>query len=325
MFYGVTIFPALGFANIYPMRYTFVADHYVYLASLGLFVPLAAVLWKLPRVWLASVSGVLVVTLMALTMSRSRVFLGPIPLWEDVIAKNEWSWMAHENLGHAYNARWQGDAKGSPEQAADEQKAQEQYLIADRLTPAWVSDVHWGLAGFYFRQNRFDEAQGELQEVLDLDPNNERVWSLLGDVQSAKGLFDEAARTYRKASDIDPGSSGPHTRLGTLYEMKLLDDSDAEHEYRTALALNPNDLLAHYNLGNILLKQKKFTDSIAQFQAVLALDSNHPEALYNEAVAYAYLHDNASAAACANDVLKLNPQFDPARELLRRLGMPETP
>ena len=35
LFFGGTLLPALGFINIFPMRYSFVADHFQYLASLG--------------------------------------------------------------------------------------------------------------------------------------------------------------------------------------------------------------------------------------------------------------------------------------------------
>ena len=38
LFFGGTLLPALGFTNVYPMRYSFVADHFQYLASVGLIV-----------------------------------------------------------------------------------------------------------------------------------------------------------------------------------------------------------------------------------------------------------------------------------------------
>jgi hypothetical protein len=41
-FFIITLGPALGFFNVYPMRYTFVADHYQYLASIGLIVAVVA-------------------------------------------------------------------------------------------------------------------------------------------------------------------------------------------------------------------------------------------------------------------------------------------
>src|SRR6185312_8980830 len=49
LFYAGTLFPALGFINVYPFRYSFVADHFQYLASVGLTVLGAAGLARLPR------------------------------------------------------------------------------------------------------------------------------------------------------------------------------------------------------------------------------------------------------------------------------------
>ena len=46
LFFAGTLLPALGFANVYPMRYSFVADHFQYLASVGLIVLAAAGLTK---------------------------------------------------------------------------------------------------------------------------------------------------------------------------------------------------------------------------------------------------------------------------------------
>ncbi len=47
LFFAGTLFPALGFANVYPMRYSFVADHFQYLASAGLIALAAAGLTKI--------------------------------------------------------------------------------------------------------------------------------------------------------------------------------------------------------------------------------------------------------------------------------------
>ena len=44
LFFGGSLFPVLGFLDIYPFRYSYVADHFVYLAGLGLIVPVAAVI-----------------------------------------------------------------------------------------------------------------------------------------------------------------------------------------------------------------------------------------------------------------------------------------
>ena len=42
LFFVGTLFPVLGFLNVYPFRYSYVADHFQYLAILGIIVPAAA-------------------------------------------------------------------------------------------------------------------------------------------------------------------------------------------------------------------------------------------------------------------------------------------
>ncbi len=94
-FFAVTLFPALGFVNIYPMRYSFVADHYQYLASLGPIALAAAAACRLPRVVLAPPLPALGI----LPFRQSRVYETPQTLWEDVLSKNPRAWMAHDCLG----------------------------------------------------------------------------------------------------------------------------------------------------------------------------------------------------------------------------------
>ena len=42
LFFAGTLFPALGFVDVYPFLYSFVADHFQYLACLGLIVPICS-------------------------------------------------------------------------------------------------------------------------------------------------------------------------------------------------------------------------------------------------------------------------------------------
>ncbi|MGA3017904.1 MAG: hypothetical protein ABSF62_12355, partial [Bryobacteraceae bacterium] len=44
LIFAGTLFPVLGFLNVYPFRYSYVADHFQYLASLGIIVPVASAL-----------------------------------------------------------------------------------------------------------------------------------------------------------------------------------------------------------------------------------------------------------------------------------------
>ena len=51
LFFAGTLFPALGFFNVYPFRYSFVADHFQYLASIGVITLVAAALSRLSQIF----------------------------------------------------------------------------------------------------------------------------------------------------------------------------------------------------------------------------------------------------------------------------------
>jgi tetratricopeptide (TPR) repeat protein len=123
--YGIAIFPALGFVNVYPQRFSFVADHFQYLAGIPLivlFVGLAArvlePLWKsapastpggAPTVSGASVaimSTMLLLLLSSMAWARAAVFAQAAYLWSDVLQpdKNPNSWLAAVNLAKLEHA-----------------------------------------------------------------------------------------------------------------------------------------------------------------------------------------------------------------------------
>ena len=95
LFFAGTLGPALGFVNVYPMRFSFVADHFQYLAGVGLIVLCAAGLNRVPRV----IPAILVVVLGVLTWQQAGIYRNLETLWRDTLAKNPDCWMAHNNLG----------------------------------------------------------------------------------------------------------------------------------------------------------------------------------------------------------------------------------
>ena len=114
LFFVLTLAPALGFFDLYPMRYSFVADHFQYLASLGPIVLVSAMLSKAadgltrdqpraaahtPRLSTLGLVSLLLVTLAALTWRQSLIYRNELTLWSDTIRKNPDSWMAYNNLG----------------------------------------------------------------------------------------------------------------------------------------------------------------------------------------------------------------------------------
>src|SRR5262249_50516951 len=106
-FFVGTLVPALGFINVYPMLYSFVADHFQYLASLGVIAGGVAGMigWQQTRGRPGSIGsgraagGVLLLVLGVLTWRQCQVYESRETLWRDTIAKNPTAWLAYLNLG----------------------------------------------------------------------------------------------------------------------------------------------------------------------------------------------------------------------------------
>lgn len=103
LFFVATLFPALGFVDVFPFRYSFVADHFQYLASLGLitlFAALAARLATRGRAILPAVAGAILVWLGLLTWLQASVYFNLETLWRDTLDKNNEALIAHFNLAN---------------------------------------------------------------------------------------------------------------------------------------------------------------------------------------------------------------------------------
>src|SRR2546423_1810788 len=105
------LFPALGFINVYPFIYSFVADHFQYLACIGplvlagsgiaLGLDALGLSQKPPhRLVYAAVLGLLGF----LTWQQSRQYADIETLWRTTIARNPDCWMAYSNLGSFLSA-----------------------------------------------------------------------------------------------------------------------------------------------------------------------------------------------------------------------------
>jgi tetratricopeptide (TPR) repeat protein len=126
------LFPALGFINIYPMRYSFVADHFVYLSAPALISLLVVGGMKLLRQWLFPVGAVVLVILAGLTWKQAHVYQGAETIWRDTIHKNPSSWMARFNLAVCLSV-WSDNDRVAGDEAAARGKLDEALSLLDQV------------------------------------------------------------------------------------------------------------------------------------------------------------------------------------------------
>lgn len=99
--YVAMISPVLGVFDVYWFRYSFVADHFQYLASLGVFgaVAFLAHRLRLPPSYARGALGAVVAILAVTSHIQVRAYESRLTLWTDTVEKNPGSWLAHHGLG----------------------------------------------------------------------------------------------------------------------------------------------------------------------------------------------------------------------------------
>lgn len=235
LFFGGTLFPALGFFNLYPMRYTFVADHYPYLASLGPLALAGAGLARLGGRSAASAAAAVLLAFGALTWNRGHVYRNAETLWRDTVAKNPASWMAHNNLGLLLAASGRvGEAIARYEAA----------LALRPASPETLTNLGLALAVL----GRADEGIARHRAALALDPDYADAWNNLGITLAQRGELAEGVRALGKAIALKPRFPDAYMNLGHAHLMAGR-VAEAAESYRRALQLAPHSAEAANNLA----------------------------------------------------------------------------
>jgi protein O-mannosyl-transferase len=254
--------PVLGLVNHYFLRYSFVGDHFQYLASIGPLALVGAGLWRLFGAWemvraRAVVCGLLLGVLGALSWQRAGVFRNDQALWHDTLAKNPDCWMGHNNLGTVLQNR------------GELGKAVEHYEQALQLKPD-SARTHNNLGNTLFAQGKSEEAISHYERAIQMFPDFAKAHNNLGNALAKLGKLDEAILHYERALQVNPDYGQAHINLGNaLCAQEKLDE--AIQHYRQALQVNPNDAIAHFNLGNALCDQGKWVEAFQHLQQALKL------------------------------------------------------
>jgi Flp pilus assembly protein TadD len=310
LYFAGTLFPALGFFNVYPFLFSFVADHFQYLASLGLITLAAAglarlldrrLLWGRPAgnvICLAVLSA-----LAALTWKQSHVYTDVESLYRATIEGNPESWMAHNNLAGVLIARG----------AIDEAVSHVEIALALRPNYAEACN-NLGLA--LASRGRIDEALGQYRKALELQPDYAEAHNNLGLLLAGRGQVDEAIEHYRRALELDPGLAGAHYNFAEVLAAKGQTDEAVAH-LSMALALRPAYAEAHNSLGVILAERGKMDEARAQFLKAVEIKPRYADARNNLGIVLARSGHLEEAITHFQQALEANPSSVEIRNNLR--------
>ena len=305
LFYVATLSPILGFIMLYTFRYSFVADHYQYVASIGPIalaaggITMALGLGGKGKPWLKpALYGMLLLTLGVLTWRQSRMYSNSETLWQATLIKNPDCWLAHDNLG-SYLYR-----RGHFEEAMGH------YRKAIQLNPNDFDTLN-NLGAVFDAQGRFDEAIENYNQALRIKPNYIYTLNNLGIAFAHKGQLDEAIENYGQAVQVNPNFSKAWNNLGmALAARGQLDKAIAA--YRQAIQVQRDSSEALNNLGHALADQGRLAEAIENFHKAIEVDPNYFEALNNLGLALATEGRFEEAIKNYRKAIQLNPNFSEA-------------
>ncbi|MHB0962766.1 MAG: tetratricopeptide repeat protein [Gemmatimonadaceae bacterium] len=245
------LFPVLGFLDVYPFRYSFVADHFQYHADVVLcMLTGGGIAWLNERANSAAqrravsvALGVLALTLATLTWSEARNYRDAESLYRATLARNPASWMAHHNLGRLVARK----AGGLEEAIAH-------FEAAIALKPDHAR-AHYSLGVALQRVGRTAEAVAHFDAAIRFEPNNPELVAnshyIAGDIlRRDPTRLGEAVAHLREAVLLKPKVAQGHNTLGEALLAKGLAD-DAQREFAEALRLQPDFKEAQANLARV--------------------------------------------------------------------------
>jgi protein O-mannosyl-transferase len=318
LFFVLTLFPALGFFNVYPFQYSFVADHFQYLASIGPIVlaaggiTVALGIWGRKEPFLKLVlGGALLLTLSVLTWRQCGMYADLETLWRMTIVRNPNCWMAHNNLGLTLKAQGNWD------------EAIQHYERALQLKPD-NADVLNNLGVALATQGKLDEATIYFQKALQSHPDDPEIRNNLGRAYgdyakklAQMGRNDEAIVQFRKVLEIYPDFADARHDLAVILLQKGEVD-EAIAQFRELCKKYPDDAVASFDLGNAYFIKGQMDDAVASYQRALKIKPDYVSALNNLGMAFLKKGMADEAAAQFREALAIQPDFALARTNLNK-------
>ena len=305
LLYGGTLVPVLGFVNVYPFVFSYVADHFQYLASLSMIAFLSAAvvrghqLLHWPRWSGPTAAAGLLVLLGGLTWRQSGMYRDVFSLYETTLARNPSSWVARLNLGSALAAA------GRPADGLSHLRR------ALELKPDHPETLN-SLADVLNQIGRSSEALPLLDRALQLQPRFAAAHNTRGATLMALQRADDGVVAFRRAVALNPALVAARVNLGWAHAnagriaeaiaeftracRERPDFADAELKWgltlvmnsrlnealphlERAVALQPENADLHHVLGRAFLGLGQRAAAVEQFEETLRLAPHHPGAL----------------------------------------------
>jgi tetratricopeptide (TPR) repeat protein len=260
--------PMVGLIGLAYLRISRVADHFAYLALLGVigWGTLALDRWRRQggaarRVvaWLGAAAAAAALALEA--RACAGFYRNETVFWRETLRRNPEAWLAHYDLGNILLAE-----DRLPE-------ALGHYQEAARLNPRQSEpQANWGVV--LVMLGRSAEAVPHLEAAVRLDPENALQENSLGMALVNIGQFEPAVVHYERALALDPALAEARNNLGRVFGLQGRQD-EAIVQYRAAVRLRPRSAVMRRNLAQALSQAGRLDEALDEYAEASRLE--HPD------------------------------------------------
>ncbi len=249
LLFGGVLFPAMGFFNVYAMRYSYVADHFAYQAvavgTAGVICSVATWIATSPLAARRAATAVALAGLgvfAVLAFRQGESYRSEETLWQDTLSTNPSCFMCQTNYGY------------------------------------WL-----------FTVGRTDEAVAHFEQSLRIKPDNVPTLLNLARVEEERGRFDDAEGRLRAARAVDPSDPVVHLNLATVLTKSGRPEEAVSEYQDALRFPSASDYLAHSGLGVALMRLGRTRDAIDHFRIAVSLrpDYEHGQANLERALTIA--------------------------------------
>ena len=332
IYFGVMIFPVLGFFNISAFTFSFVADRWQYTACIGPIVLVSAGLFAIPaaqekkiRLLIQGSAGAVLVLLAVLTWKQSGIYENGETLYRTVISRNP-------ACGLVYN--------GLADELYKQGKESEALVYVQKAIALHYDEAYYNLGVILANSGKTGEALDAFQKgtecngygvqcyelaarlmvqtgnvggavalyrkAVRLHPAVAQLWNGLGEVLLRAGLNNEAVDDFRKALEISPGYFDACLNIANVMQGEG-NGTEAVFYYRKALGMAPQSFEANYQLGLTLLKAGRSADAIAGLELARKIRPQSAVCEENLGMAYLQMGRSTDAAGHIQSAMAANP------------------
>jgi tetratricopeptide (TPR) repeat protein len=231
----------LGLLDHYFLRYSFVGDHFQYLASIGPLALTGALMCKLPR-W---APAIVLAAFGVITWHQQRLYRDPEVLWTQTLEHHPTCWLACNNLGII---RYQA---GRIDEAIE---LWERALQSDPK----AARTHNNIALALNDKGRTEEALDHYRKALRQDPDYAAAHANYGSALLNVGRLQEAVLELELAAKLAPKESGTWLNLGAAHLVSG-EIAKAIADYEMAIQADAKNMAACNNLAWVLATQPDAT------------------------------------------------------------------